>query len=136
MLAAIPVEKITAHEVAEAARRGDLHSQEILRRAGTFIGIAIAGLINLFNPSIVIIGGGVAQAGDLLTASIRQAVRERAMRASEQSVRITTGMLGRRSLLIGATVQAINVAIHIAAEQKNTKENSLQVNGSLQVNPT
>lgn len=134
ILSELPVEKITAHEVAEAARRGDIHAQEILRRAGTFIGIAIAGLINLFNPSIVIIGGGVAQAGDLLTASIRQAVRERAMRASEQSVRITTGMLGRRSLLIGATVQAINVAIHSAAEQKNSapKGISLDVDQSVE----
>lgn len=136
LLSAIPLEKITAHEVAEAARRGDLPSQEILRRAGTFIGIAIAGLINLFNPSIVIIGGGVAQVGDVLTAPIRQAVRERAMRASEQSVRITTGMLGRRSLLIGATVQALNVAIHIAAEQKNGGPHStlLDMKPSLEVN--
>jgi len=73
----------------------------------------------LFNPSVVIIGGGVAQVGDMLTTAIRQAVQERAMRASEESVRITTGMLGRRSLLIGATVQAINIAIHNAAENKS-----------------
>lgn len=120
LLADMPAEKITALEVAEAARRGDLHAQEILRRAGTYIGIAIAGLINLFNPSVVIIGGGVSQVGDILTVPIRQAVRERAMRASEQGVRITTGMLGRRSVLIGATVQAVNVAIHVAAENKNS----------------
>ena len=135
LLSDLAVEKITAHEVAEAARRGDLHAQEILRRSGTFIGIAIAGLINLFNPSIVIIGGGVAQVGDLLTAPIRQAVRERAMRASEQSMRITTAMLGRRSLLIGATVQAINVAIHNAAERKSvSKEANVQLNEAVQVN--
>lgn len=136
LLSDLGTEKITAHEVAEAARRGDLHAQEILRRSGTFIGIAIAGLINLFNPSIVIIGGGVAQVGDLLTAPIRQAVRERAMRASEQSVRITTAMLGRRSLLMGATVQAINIAIHNAAERKVAapKETDIQVNEALEVN--
>lgn len=136
LLSDLGTEKITAHEVAEAARRGDLHAQEILRRSGTFIGIAIAGLINLFNPSIVIIGGGVAQVGDLLTAPIRQAVRERAMRASEQSVRITTAMLGRRSLLMGATVQAINIAIHNAAERKGTasKETNIQLNEALEVN--
>lgn len=136
VLAELPLDQITAHEVAEAARRGDLHAQEILRRAGTFIGIAIAGLINLFNPSIVIIGGGVAQVGDIITTPIRQAVRERAMRASEQSVRIVTAMLGRRSLLIGATVQAINVAIHIAAEQKNgiSKDTDLDVKQALEVN--
>jgi glucokinase-like ROK family protein len=136
LLSDLGSEKITAHEVAEAARRGDLHAQEILRRSGTFIGIAIAGLINLFNPSIVIIGGGVAQVGDLLTAPIRQAVRERAMRASEQSVRITTAMLGRRSLLMGATVQAINVAIHNAAERKGvaSKETRVQLKEALEVN--
>lgn len=119
LLTDLPIEKITALDVAEAARRGDLYAQEILSRAGSHIGIAIAGLINLFNPGVVIIGGGVSQVGDILTVPIRQAVRERAMRASEQSVRITTGMLGRRSLLIGATVQAINIAIHAAAENKN-----------------
>jgi glucokinase-like ROK family protein len=119
LLSEIPLEKITVFEVAEAARRGDLHAQEILRRAGNFIGIAIAGLINLFNPGTVIIGGGVSQAGDILTAPIREAVRDRALRASEQNVRITTGMLGHRSLLIGAIVQAINVAIHNAVERKN-----------------
>lgn len=120
LLADIPTEKITALDVAEAARRGDIPSQEILRRAGTSIGIALAGLVNLFNPSAIIIGGGVAQVGDILTTPIREAVRERAMRASEQSVRITTGMLGRRSILIGAIVQAVNVAIHEFAENKNS----------------
>ena len=118
LLSNTPVNRITAVEVADAARRGDLRAQEILRRAGTYIGIAIAGLINLFNPSVVIIGGGVSQVGDILTVPIRQAVRERAMRASEQGVRITTGMLGRRSILIGAIVQAVNIAIHHAAENK------------------
>jgi glucokinase-like ROK family protein len=136
LLADLPVEKITAHDVAEAARRGDLHAQEILRRSGTSIGVAIAGLINLFNPSVVIIGGGVAQVGDVITTPIRQAVRERAMRASEQSVRIVTAMLGRRSLLIGAMVQAINVGIHIAAEQKPgiSKERILDLDQTLEVN--
>ncbi len=129
LLSQIPLEKIDAHEIAEAARRGDILAQDILQRAGIFIGIAIAGLINLFNPSIVILGGGVAQVGDVLTNPIRAAVYERAMRASEQSVRITTGMLGRRALLIGATIQAINIAIHATAENKNIspKETEIKV---------
>lgn len=112
-------DSITARDVAEAARRGDLPAQEIIKRSGTFVGIAIAGLINLFNPSTVIIGGGVAQVGDLLTGPIRQAVRERSLRASEHSVRITTAMLGRRSSLLGALVQAVNVAIHQMIERRN-----------------
>jgi hypothetical protein len=53
-----------------------------------------------------------------MTGPIRQAVRERSLRASEHGVRITTAMLGRRSSLIGALVQAINVAIHDSIEHK------------------
>jgi predicted NBD/HSP70 family sugar kinase len=113
------LDSITARDVAEAARRGDLTAQEIIKRSGTFIGIAIAGLINLINPSTVMIGGGVAQVGDLLTGPIRQAVRERSLRASEHSVRITTAMLGRRSSLMGALVQAVHVAIHATIEQRS-----------------
>jgi glucokinase-like ROK family protein len=125
------LEAITARDVAEAARRGDLTAQEIIKRSGTFVGIAIAGLINLFNPSTVIIGGGVAQVGDLLTGPIRQAVRERSLRVSEHSVRITSAMLGRRSSLMGALVQAINVGIHAMVENKSQFTKSL--NSSLEV---
>jgi len=119
------LDAITAGDVAEAARRGDLAAQEIIKRSGTFIGIAIAGLINLINPGTVVIGGGVAQAGDLLTGPIRQAVRERSLRASEHSVRITTAMLGRRSSLMGGLVQAVNVAIHATIENRNQFSKSL-----------
>ncbi len=122
------IDSLSAHDVAEAARRGDLPAQEIVKRSGTYIGIAIAGLINLFNPSTVIIGGGVAQVGDLLTTPIRQAVRERSLRASEHGVKIMTAMLGRRSSLIGAMVQAINIGIHDTIERKaqSTKNQSLE----------
>jgi glucokinase-like ROK family protein len=113
---------ITVREVAEAARRGDLAAQEILHRSGTFIGIAVAGLINLVNPSVVIVGGGVAEVGDLITAPIRKVVRERSLRAAEHAVKITTAMLGRRSSLLGAMVHATNVAIHNAIDRKPARK--------------
>ena len=119
LLSELPLERITALDVADAAQRGDLHAQEILRRSGTYIGIALAGLVNLFNPGIIIVGGGVTQAGEMFTDPIRQAVRDRAMRASGQYVQIITATLGRRALLIGALVQAINIAIHNAVDQKS-----------------
>ncbi len=127
-------DSITARDVVEAARRGDLAAQEIIKRSGAYIGTAIAGLINLMNPSIVIIGGGVAQVGDLLTGPIRQAVRERSLRASEHRVRITTAMLGRRSSLIGALVQAIHVAIHATIEHKSSFPKN--VSPSLEIDQT
>jgi len=116
LLSDLDLKSINVRHVAEAARRGDLMAQEILNRSGMFIGIAIAGLINLINPSVVIIGGGVAEVGDLLTAPIRKVVRERSLRASEHAVKITTAMLGRRSTLIGAMVQAANIATHNSIE--------------------
>lgn len=119
--------KLNVSDVADAARRGDLAAQEIIKRSGTFIGIAIANLINMINPGIVIIGGGVAQVGDLLTGPIRQEVRERSLPASEHAVRITTAMLGRRSSLIGALVQAINIAIHDAIERKTRYSKSVMM---------
>jgi hypothetical protein len=67
----------------------------------------------------------VAQVGDLITGPIRQAVHERSLRASEHSVRITTAMLGRRSSLMGALVQAINVAIHATIEQRSQSPKTL-----------
>jgi glucokinase-like ROK family protein len=113
-----PIESITAQDVALAARRGDLLSQQILTRAGTHIGIAIAGLVNMFNPGMIIIGGGVAQTGDIILEPIRQAVQRRSLPAATRIVRITTSMLGRRSSSMGAVIQAITIALRHAAERK------------------
>ena len=73
------VERVTAREVAQAARQGDPLSKEIFRQAGRYIGIGITSLVHLFNPARVIIGGSVAKAGDLLFDPIRETIRERVM---------------------------------------------------------
>lgn len=127
LLADPNLKSITVRDVADAARRGDLAAQEILDRAGAFIGIAISGLINLLNPSVVIIGGGVAEVGDLLTEPIRKVVRERTLRVSEHAVRITTAMLGRRSTLIGTMVQATSTAIHNSIEWKSSAAKAIEL---------
>jgi glucokinase-like ROK family protein len=109
---------ITARQVASAARQGDLMAQQILSQAGAHIGIAIAGLVNIFNPGMVIIGGGVAQNGDIILEPIRQVVNRRSLPAATRVVRITTAMLGRRSSSIGAVIQALTIAIHQLADRK------------------
>jgi glucokinase-like ROK family protein len=113
-----PTESITARDVAAAARRGDLLAQQILTKAGTHIGIAIAGLVNMFNPGMIIIGGGIAQTGDIILEPIRQAVQRRSLPAATRIVRITTSMLGRRSSSMGAVIQAITIALRNVAERK------------------
>jgi len=116
-----PVEKITALEVANAARHGDLVAQEILKQAGMHIGIAIAGMVNLFNPGLVVLGGGVAQIGDLFLEPMRQAVQKRSLPASVRAVRITTAVLGRRSSSMGAVIQALTIALHLLADRKEVR---------------
>ena len=113
-----PVERITAREVASAAEHGDLVSQQILAQAGSYIGIALAGLVNIFNPGMVIIGGGLAQTGDILLEPMRQTVQRRSLPAATRVVRITTAMLGRRSSSMGAVVQALTMALHQVADRK------------------
>lgn len=121
-LANLPLEQITAQKVADAARRGDFLSQQIIARAGEHLGIAIAGLVNLFNPTIIVIGGGVAQIGDLYLEPVRKTVQKRSLPASARAVRITTALLGRRSSALGAVVQAISLALHRALEQDMVPE--------------
>lgn len=106
-----PTERISAIHVTDAARQGDRVAQQILATAGNYLGIAIAGLVNLFNPNVVIVGGGVAQVGDLFLEPVRKAVQRRSLPAAAQAVRITTAMLGRRSSGMGASVEAISMAI-------------------------
>jgi glucokinase-like ROK family protein len=110
-LSAISPEKILAVDVAHAAQQGDLVSQQIITDAGKYLGIAIASLVNIFNPGLVVIGGGVAQLGDLLLEPIRKTVMERSLHSAARVVRITSAVLGRRASSMGAVVQAINLSL-------------------------
>lgn len=112
-----PVETITHQDVIAAARRGDLLSQQIVTEAGSHLGTAIASLVNLFNPSMVVIGGGVAQIGDLLLEPIRRAVQQRSLRVASRAVRISAALLGRRSSGMGAVVRALSQVLHQIADQ-------------------
>lgn len=73
------LDRITAKEVNQAAQAGDPMAIEIFRQAGFYIGIGIVNLLHILNPSLIVIGGSVAKAGDLLFEPIRATVRERAM---------------------------------------------------------
>jgi Transcriptional regulator/sugar kinase len=107
-----PVEGIQSRDVIAAACNGDLLSQQILSDAGAHLGTAIASLVNLFNPSMIIIGGGVSQIGDLLLEPIRRTVQRRSLKMASKRLRITTALLGRRSSGMGAVVQALSLVLH------------------------
>lgn len=103
-----PVEAITARHVADAAQAGDAVSQQLLNDAGRHIGSAVATLVNLLNPGLVLIGGGVAQAGIHLLRPLREAALQRSLRASMRATRIEVGALGRRATAMGAVALALS----------------------------
>lgn len=94
--------EVSAHDVTLAAQNGDAVSQQLLNDAGRHIGSALASLINLLNPGLVLIGGGVAGAGEFLLNPIRAAAQEHSMRAAFQSTRIELATLGANSVIMGA----------------------------------
>ncbi len=121
-LSALGERTITAKDVSDAARRGDLVAQRIIAAAGAQLGVAIAGLVNLINPNMVVVGGGVAQIGDLFLEPVRREVQRRSLPGSAHIAQITTALLGRRAVSMGAVAQAISIALHQIADEKLSQE--------------
>jgi glucokinase len=96
---------VTAGLVAEAAQAGDAVAMEVMRRAGTNLGVGVVNLVHIFNPELVIIGGGVSRAGDLLFGPVRKVVAERKMRDIEVS--IVPAALGDDPGLLGAVAMVL-----------------------------
>jgi glucokinase len=92
---------VTSALVAKAAEAGDAECREVFRRAGQYLGIALANYVNLVNPEVMIVGGGVAVAGELLLAPAREVLHTRAMPVQGR-VRLAAARLGDRAGLVGA----------------------------------
>jgi glucokinase len=102
---------INAQSVAEAARRGDRTSINIFLEAGRLLGYGVANLVSLFDPEIVVIGGGLAKASDLFLDALRKAVKERAQPIAASRVRIVTSPLGSRANLLGVARLAGSIGL-------------------------
>lgn len=99
-------EKISARVVAQAAASGDPEALVIIKDAGRYLGIAVAGLINVFNPAAVVLGGGALQVGPALWEAMIEEVRRRAMEPALKTVRIVRAELGNDAGVMGAVALA------------------------------
>ncbi len=105
-LAGQDLNRITPELICEAAKAGDPVAKEIYEFAGLIIGAGIANIVTAVNPRRVVIGGGVASAGDLILDPIRKSMKERVFLTDANQVEVVPAQLGNNAGLIGASVWA------------------------------
>lgn len=94
--------KITSLEIYQAGKNGDELALEVFRRQGFYLGIALAGLINVLNPEIIVIGGGAAAGWDLFVPQMLEQIRQRAYREPAERAKIVRAKLGDDAGILGA----------------------------------
>lgn len=95
---------ITPYIVSEAAKQGDPVAKRIFTIVGKYIGVGLASVVNLLNPEKIIIGGGVAAAGDILMNPIKETLVKRAMPIAGSTVQVVPAQLGNTAGVIGASL--------------------------------
>ena len=98
--------KVLGEDVTELARQGDEAAISVLKEAGRWLGVGLAGFVNVFNPEVIAVGGGVAEAGDLILAPARREVHLRSRSPGRDLVRIKEATLGPASGVLGAAALA------------------------------
>lgn len=93
---------VTAEMVVQAARQGDALSLEVLATAARYLGLGITNVVHLCNPELVVVGGSVAKAGELLLGPARRVLRQRGLPLLAEAVRVLPGELGDDAGTLGA----------------------------------
>jgi len=102
---------ITAVSVSRAAAAGDSEAAEIITRAGEYLGMGLANVINLINPDRLVLGGGALEAGEGIWAGMERELSARSLRPALDQVRVVRAGLGSRSGLMGAVALAMKAGI-------------------------
>ena len=100
-------------EVIGAAREGDSACRAALEHAAGHVGVALGGLINLINPTLILVDGGVARAGDLFLEPLERVTAARSLPAAWAQTRIGTGELGAYAIALGAVTTVIDAAFAV-----------------------
>jgi glucokinase len=100
--AAAEGKEVDAQLAVELAAQGPGDARDVLEHVGFHLGVGISSLVNVFNPELVVLGGGFSRAGDLLFEPARKVVAERALVPARDQVRLVPALLGVEAGLIGA----------------------------------
>ena len=101
-------EELTAEEIYWAGMKGDELALEAFRRMGVYLGIGLANLINILNPEMIVIGGGVASAWELFAQHMQREIAERAFPVPAMEVKVVPGECGDDAGLLGAAHEAFS----------------------------
>jgi glucokinase-like ROK family protein len=99
--------RVTAEDVARAASFGDAYAVSMLQSAGHRVGLMLASVVNFFNPSLIVVGGGVAQSGDQLLAAIRETVYRRSLPLATRDLVVQRSSLGALAGVVGASAMVL-----------------------------
>jgi len=98
---------LTARDIADAARQGDGLAISAFEFAGEYLGQAMADFLHIFNPSIVVFGGGVSQSGSLIMDPAKESMKRHLMNPSYmEGLELAIAKLGDDAGLLGALAQA------------------------------
>ena len=96
------VQSVSAVTIAAAAGGGDPEAAGIIAQAATYLGIGVASVINILNPELIVLGGGIMEIGEPVWREVHREVKTRALSASAQQVRLVPAQLGGRAGVMGA----------------------------------
>lgn len=102
--------KITAREVAILAADGDKLAQKLLGEAGFYLGLGLANLVSTLNPEVIVLGGGIAEAGEYMLTSAREAMMRWAQPIAVKQARLVCSRLGSTASLLGIAKLAFDTA--------------------------
>jgi predicted NBD/HSP70 family sugar kinase len=121
-LRAAGVPATTGQDVVDLVRAGDLQALQAVRDAGRDLGEVVATLVNLINPSVVVIGGRLAAAGEHLLAGIREVVYRRSLPLATEHLQIVPSVAGESAGVLGAAAMATTHVLSPAAIEAATVE--------------
>jgi predicted NBD/HSP70 family sugar kinase len=103
-------EDLTTEAMLEAARGGDLGCRRVIHDAGRALGQVVATLLNVLNPELLVVGGDLAGAGDLLLDGMRESIGRAALPEAARRAAVVAGVLGDRAQVLGALALVVSEA--------------------------
>jgi len=106
---------LRTEDVGEASREGDALAIEMIRESGRLVGDVLSGLVNFYNPEMIVIGGGVTNLGNMLLSSMRETVLHRSPPLATRDLRIVFSEIGADAGVIGAVGLAMDYLFSVSA---------------------